>query len=727
MAVVTTIGRKCRRCYTCIRHCPARAIKVEGGQAQVVAELCIACGTCLRVCRQQAKKMESHVEMAREVLREDGAAAILAPSYVVNYWQVSPGQVATALRLLGFETVAEVAYGAELVALAYLRLLVGRPVFARAGSGAAGAERCGDGSTGAAGAGGDGDGPTRAAGCGDGPTGAARPLISTACPAVVNLVEVHYPELIPWLAHVVSPMVALARYLKHYGRARSVVFVGPCVAKKDEIRHPGLAGAVDAVLTFPELDEMLAGRGIVPADLPPGGFDPPHPRLGRCFPLSGGLLRTASLHADPLHPTVMAVDGRDRVLRKLGRLRHSQFRPVLLDLLFCEGCIDGPLIDPTITLTERRKRLADHVLAGCGEEPELAAADAVLGEVDLSRSFQDRHLAQPVPSEEEIRRILALTRKYRPEDELDCGACGYATCRDKALAVWRGVAEAEMCLPYMIEELEQSVRELARSHQELEESHLQLQRMQEHLIQSEKMASLGQLSAGVAHELNNPLGGILLFAGSLLEELPSGDPRRREIELIRKEAQRCRDIVRNLLNFARQTRLRKQQVNLADLLREVMEVMAPHIPPGVTVRQELNELPPVWLDPGEMKQVFTNVISNAIEAMPDGGTLTIRAGRAPEGVTVCLADTGCGILPEHLNHIFQPFFTTKPIGKGTGLGLATAYGIVKMHGGDITVRSQVGVGTEVEILLPLGESEAVSVLTPERPGSAGALTGGVGL
>ncbi|MEW5932347.1 MAG: ATP-binding protein, partial [Bacillota bacterium] len=531
------------------------------------------------------------------------------------------------------------------------------------------------------------------------------------------------------------------------------VFVGPCVAKKDEMRHPGLAGAVDAVLTFPELDEMLAARGIAIADLPPGAFDPPHPRLGRCFPLSGGLLRTASLQVDPLHPAVMAVDGRDRVLRKLDRLRHSHFRPVLLDLLFCEGCIDGPLIDPAITLTERRKRLADHVLAGCAADPRpagacvppgwggrgpngagaapgpwgqpgLAASDALLDEVDLSRTFRDRHLEQPVPTEQEIRRILALTRKYRPEDELDCGACGYATCRDKALAVWRGVAEAEMCLPYMIEELEQSVRELARSHQELEESHIQLQRMQEELIQSEKMASLGQLSAGVAHELNNPLGGILLFAGSLLEELAADDPRRREIELIRREAQRCRDIVRNLLNFARQTRLRKQEVKVADLLREVMEVMAPHIPPTVTVREEICELPVVWLDAGEMKQVFTNVISNAIDAMPDGGTLTIRAARCGEGVTVCLADTGCGIPPEHLNQIFQPFFTTKPPGKGTGLGLATAYGIVKLHGGDIKVRSQVGVGTEVEIYLPRGEPEATTAAHPERRTEES--TGGVG-
>lgn len=716
MAVVTTIARKCRRCYTCIRHCPARAIKVEGGQAQVVAELCIACGTCLRVCRQQAKKMESHVEAAWEVLRDGGAAAILAPSYVVNYWQVSPGQVVSALRLLGFGTVAEVAFGAELVALAYLRLLQGRPVFGGAGAGTGAGARAGT----AAAAPGAGTAPGSQSGT---PAGAGGPLISTACPAVVNLVEIHYPELIPWLAPVVSPMVALARYLKHHGR-RSVVFVGPCVAKKDEMRHPGLAGAVDAVLTFPELDEMLAARGIAIGDLPAGAFDPPHPQLGRCFPLSGGLLRTASLQVDPLHPAVMAVDGRDRVLRKLDRLRHSQFRPVLLDLLFCEGCIDGPLIDRTITLTERRKRLADHVLAGSAGEPGLAAADALLDEVDLSRTFRDRHLEQPAPTEQEIRRILALTRKYRPEDELDCGACGYATCRDKALAVWRGVAEAEMCLPYMIEELEQSVRELARSHQELEESHIQLQRMQEELIQSEKMASLGQLSAGVAHELNNPLGGILLFAGSLLEELAADDPRRREIELIRREAQRCRDIVRNLLNFARQTRLRKQEVKVADLLREVMEVMAPHIPPTVTVREEICELPVVWLDVGEMKQVFTNVISNAIDAMPDGGTLTIRAARCGEGVTVCLADTGCGIPPEHLNQIFQPFFTTKPPGKGTGLGLATAYGIVKLHGGDIKVRSQVGVGTEVEIYLPRGEPEATTAAHPERRTEE--LTGGVG-
>ncbi|HHY96197.1 MAG TPA: 4Fe-4S binding protein, partial [Firmicutes bacterium] len=572
MAVVTTIGRKCRRCYTCIRHCPAKAIKVVGGQAQVIPELCIGCGTCLRVCRQQAKKMESHLEITQAILgagkRGAGkAAAILAPSSLVQYTAslvaanspahsaahptgqtdpagpvarpaVTVGSVVAALRRAGFALVGEVAFGAELVARAYVRLLRER---------------------------------------GD------RPLISTPCPAVINLVEIHYPELLPWLAPVVSPMVAMARYLKQRGLARQVVFIGPCVAKKDEMRHPSVAGAVDAVLTFPEVTGLLEAAGIDAAALPPEGFDPPHPRLGRCFPLSGGLLRTASLAVDVLQPAVMVVDGRERVLRKFARLRHSDFRPQLLDMLFCEGCIDGPLMTNELTLTEKRKQLAEAVVRACQGKLEVAdeiqASDAVLDEVDLSRSFEDRHLPATEPTPEEITRILALTHKYGPQDELDCGACGYATCRDKAIAVWRGVAEAEMCLPYMVEQLEQSVRELARSHQELESSHEQLRRMQQDLIQSEKMASLGQLSAGVAHELNNPLGGILLFAGALLEQLPAEEPSRRELELIVREARRCRDIVRNLLNFARQTHLRKQEVDVAVLMREVLEVMAPHVPP----------------------------------------------------------------------------------------------------------------------------------------------------
>lgn len=231
-----------------------------------------------------------------------------------------------------------------------------------------------------------------------------------------------------------------------------------------------------------------------------------------------------------------------------------------------------------------------------------------------------------------------------------------------------------------------------------------LQATQDQLVQSEKLASVGQLAAGVAHELNNPLGTVLLYSDILLKELDPDSPYRDDIEVIVKETKRCKGIVSALLEFARQYQVVTQPTDLNALIDEVAEVEMKHYPDSqVEIIFDLDHsLPTIQADTAQMHQVLVNLIDNAIEAMPDGGELTLRTRNKPNGmITLEIADTGVGIPSENVVKVFTPFFTTKPTGKGTGLGLAIVYGIIKLHRGQISVRSEIDRGTIVTIQLPI--------------------------
>ncbi|MFN3308027.1 MAG: cache domain-containing protein [Anaerolineales bacterium] len=231
-----------------------------------------------------------------------------------------------------------------------------------------------------------------------------------------------------------------------------------------------------------------------------------------------------------------------------------------------------------------------------------------------------------------------------------------------------------------------------------------LQNTQDKLIHSEKLASLGQLAAGVAHELNNPLATVLLYADILRRETELDKQHQADLDTIISETLRCKQIVSALLNFARQTQVNAQPTSLNDLISELVEIEKRHPRyEKVTFNLELDDkLPAVDLDAAQLREVFLNLIHNAADAMPDGGRITLRTLAKPSGmVTIEVQDEGRGIPPEHLSKLFTPFFTTKPVGKGTGLGLAIIYGIVKMHRGQINVQSEVGKGTTFTITLPL--------------------------
>lgn len=288
--------------------------------------------------------------------------------------------------------------------------------------------------------------------------------------------------------------------------------------------------------------------------------------------------------------------------------------------------------------------------------------------------------------------------KFSPKDYLDCASCGYESCVDHAVAILNGLAENEMCLPYTIEKLHNYIRELNISNEKLANA-------QEALKQSEKLASLGQLSAGIAHELNNPLGVITMYSNILADELADNQEIKDDLKLIVEQADRCKKIVGGLLNFARKNQVNFGEVDMNSLIRQsISSVIVP-----ANIQTEVSYIkgnPIAMVDKDQMAQVFTNLLKNSIDAMPDGGRIAVALNTNRSDLFVSFKDTGTGIAKENLDRVFTPFFTTKPIGKGTGLGLSIIYGIVKMHKGDITVESNADpafgpTGTTFTIRIPL--------------------------
>jgi signal transduction histidine kinase len=566
------------------------------------------------------------------------------------------------VRGLGFDLVSEVAFAADLVADRYRRLLEG---------------------------------------------GNGKRVISTPCPAIIAYTEKYHPELVGNLAPIVSPMVAMGRVLHRiHGQDLRIVFIGPCIAKKQEAAGPQVEGDVDAVLTFLELHEMLVEAGLTPESVDPGDFDPPRAGLGALFPISRGLLQAADIQEDLLAGEIVAADGRTSFTQAVREFGSGDLDAQLLEILACTGCIVGAGMTSDTPAFGRRSAVGRYVRRRMQEFDEEAwKADVQrFDDLDLSREFSANDMRVPAPSREELDLILKRLGKFSPEDELNCGACGYETCREHAIAIFKGLAENEMCLPNTIEQLHDTVSQLTVSNE-------RLANVQEALVHAEKIASMGQLAAGIAHEINNPLGVVLMYAHILLDEIGhGGKPEPEDLAMIVEQADRCKKIVAGLLDFARQNRVVLKPTDLAELTRRAVDTL--NVPAGVSVDLRFDGCDPVAeVDRDQIVQVLTNLVQNAMGAMPEGGDLTMEMGGDEESLRLAVSDTGCGIPPENLDKVFEPFFTTKQVGKGTGLGLAVTYGIVKMHRGDIVVESSSDpaagpTGTTFTVTLPrTGQSD----------------------
>jgi two-component system NtrC family sensor kinase len=648
--LVYTIKELCRTCYTCVRECPAKAIKIVGGQAEVITDRCIACGNCTKVCSQGAKVfLNTNDRVLRLLSKESKVAAIIAPSFPAEFYEIDDHmQLVGMIRALGFSYVTEVSFGADLVADRFKELIGSDNKF----------------------------------------------YISSDCPSIVNYVRFYHPALADNLAPVVSPMVATTRVVrKKYGDDTKVVFIGPCIAKKAE------SSEVDEAITFVELRELFVQKNITTENSLKSEFDPPLGGRGAIFPVTRGLLQTANINDDAITGNIIAAEGRIDFQNALKEFEAGLIKNQHIELLCCEGCIMGPGLSKNGKQYNRRARVSSYA------HDKMKTLDTIrwneeiaeFSGIDLSaRFYAEDHRVEEM-QEEDVRDILISMGKKTKKDQLDCGACGYESCVEHAIAIKKGLAETEMCLPYTIEKLHKSVKDLALSNEKLSS-------MRQALKQSEKLAHMGQLSAGIAHELNNPLGVVIMYSNILLEECKEGDPVREDLKLITDQAARCKKIVAGLLNFARKNQVNHQNVNIRELINN--SIAGVIVPPGivVAVRDEMTNHD-AMLDSEQMIQVLTNLIKNAIDAMSAGGKIDLILEDNLGDVIITVKDNGTGIKEEDRAKIFEPFFTTKGIGHGTGLGLATAYGIVKMHKGHISAESnndpsKGATGTSFKIVLP---------------------------
>jgi len=648
--LVYTIKELCRTCYTCVRECPAKAIRIVGGQAEVITERCIACGNCTKVCSQGAKVFLDTTDRVLNLLADEPkVAALVAPSFPAEFSDIPDYRsLIGMIRMMGFEYVSEVSFGADIVAGQYKKLV----------------------------------------------TESTEYFISSDCPSIVNYIKYYHPALADMLAPVVSPVVAMSRVMRaKHGNNTKVVFIGPCVAKKAE------SSEIDEAITFTELRDLFTKLGISEADSTPSGFDPPVGGRGAIFPVTRGLLQAANINDDAITGNIIAAEGRIGFQEALKEFEAGLIKSQHMELLCCEGCIMGPGLSKNGKQYNRRTLVSAYANRKMQEidNSEWQSAIDEFSSLDFSiRHRADEH-RDDLPEEESINEVLISMGKLTKKDQLDCGACGYETCIEHAAAIKKGLAEVEMCLPYTIEKLHKSVSELALSNEKLSS-------MQQALKQSEKLAHMGQLSAGIAHELNNPLGVVIMYSNILLDECKPGDPVKEDLMLIVEQAARCKKIVAGLLNFARKNQVNHQLVSIKTLVTSSLESVI--MPDNVKVQvNDRSTNPEAMLDPEQMIQVLTNLIKNGIDAMPEGGEINIALEDSLSDVGITIGDTGTGIKEEDRVKIFEPFYTTKGLGHGTGLGLATAYGIVKMHKGQINVESntdpQKGLtGTRFKIVLP---------------------------
>lgn len=387
----------CKNCYKCIRHCPVKSIRFSGNQAHIIDNECILCGHCFVVCPQNAKQITDETEKVKVLLQgEEPVIASLAPSFIANYDGVGIEAMREALKKLGFADVEETAIGATIVKTEYERML-------REDS---------------------------------------KDIIITSCCHSINLlIQKYFPSALPYLADVLSPMQAHCQSIKRRMPNAKTVFIGPCVAKKDEADH--YKGLVDAVLTFEELTNWLSREGVTLRQ----EMDHDEQSRARFFPTAGGVLKT--MRQDAPGYTYLALDGVENCIQALRDIESGKIHHCFIEMNACVGgCIGGPVMEKY-----HKNPVKDYISVAqyAGDKDfDIQQPDFMR----LRKSFSPIDRESQMPSETEIYAILRQMGKFKPSQELNCGSCGYNTCREKAIAIYQGKADASMCLPYLKDKAE---------------------------------------------------------------------------------------------------------------------------------------------------------------------------------------------------------------------------------------------------------------------------------
>jgi len=391
----------CKDCYKCVRHCPVNAIRIKNGHASVDVERCILCGSCYGICPQNAKVVRNDIDRAKEAVKNSIISiASIAPSFFAYYKQPLAGKILKALELLGFSKTEQTSRAVKEVSMAHYNIYeYGKNI-----------------------------------------------VISSSCPAAVNLIEKYYPDLIKYLAPVVSPAAAHSKIIKNEYEEKdyAIVFISPCIAKKEELEN----SEVNACLTFQELEDWIEAEGINLDSLEPLEFEKYFSKNSSLFPLLGGLIKRVGLTEDSASKELFSISGIGEIKECLSLIRNKEIKSGFIEFLSCKGgCVSGPC-RPALHAKKSFMELKINLIENLNNLPEKDEKD-LLTKSELYRGYENKSIKLSPPSERDIKAILALTGKLKEEDEHNCGACGYESCRDKAIAVIYGMAEAEMCIPYM--------------------------------------------------------------------------------------------------------------------------------------------------------------------------------------------------------------------------------------------------------------------------------------
>lgn len=410
MNVIGFKEAKCKNCYKCVRTCEVKAIQVKNEQAQIINDMCILCGHCLEACPQNAKTFISDLEKVKDYIASGYKTVIsIAPSYAGIMKFNNSGQIVTALKKLGFYQVRETAEGAVYVTNEYERLIK---------------------------------------------EGKMRNIITTSCPSANDLIEIYYPSLVDEMAPVVSPMIAHGKMIREVLKEEvKIVFLGPCMAKKREAQgDERTRGYIDAVINFEEIEKWLAKEKIHITDLEPMEFDNSNPAVNRLYPISSGVISSVVAmeeDAEVRKYRKLYVHGIKNCMELFASMECGEVEGCFIEANICNGgCIKGPAVSrKEISRFKVKLDMEESIRKEAPNQSEFHN----LNKESLAKTFKNRAPEESMPSEDELRKILKKTGKVKKDQELNCGACGYPTCRDKAIAVYQGKAELTMCIPYMHE------------------------------------------------------------------------------------------------------------------------------------------------------------------------------------------------------------------------------------------------------------------------------------
>lgn len=714
--IVYTDQERCEACSACLRVCETKSIMIKDGKSKIIEESCLNCGACVKVCSKGAKKYRNSIEGVENILKNKKAALILAPSYVivaVKKYNCTPEQFCTALKELGFELVYESSFGADVVTKLYVDYI--NDLLQKQGR-------------------------------------ENTNVIASPCPALMNYVEKHTPELLNNFAPIVSPMAAQAVIVRYWnGDEIAIVGATPCLAKKSELLDEEF-GLYAEKMTFEELITLLDSRGIVPANLPESDFDGVQPFYGTSFPISGGLTKTMEQYStepgfDIISNNYLLVEGEDRSTKFLKGMARKATKdgnligyPLLVDILYCEGCILGKALGVSGNLWENRRIVSEYtrkrfkraiqenlvkeykgysvLVKNTIQAPEfekwLEIVDQLIKENKFTRTWNNVHYHKKEPTAEELRYILEYDGKHSEKDELNCGACGYETCRERAIAVFNGENELGGCIVHIKYEARLSLEENKRL-QELDQ------------MKSDFLST-------VSHELRTPLTSVLGFSKIIkkrLEEVVFPQIKTTDkkvnraikqvngnVDIIVSESQRLTNLISDVLDLSKmeagKIEWKMEPLCLEEVIdRAISATTSLFEQKGLELVKDIEEgLPQIMGDRDRLIQTVINLISNAIK-FTDSGSVTCRARRVDDDIVLGVVDTGIGVAEDDLEKVFNKFkqvgdtLTDKP--QGTGLGLSICKQIVEQHGGRIWVESEQGKGSTFSFAIPMSTGQKTRI------------------